>query len=175
MLISSLQQFLRLLVPPLVAAGINASSQKNVSASLESLADGLDPFKEMSLDQLSELLRIAQEYRETGQIPDWAIGKKPKTPKLKESKPPKAPKLTLTDAVVRLRDLQHRSSSLEPAQVRSEMAFLSILTVNELKEVQREFLGGVMGSKKPQLLAALQKKIEDFRASQDRVESIRLF
>lgn len=80
MFVSNLQQFLRLLAPPLAAAGINQTAQKSVTGSLESVASALEPFQEMSLNDLAELLRVAQEFRQTGQLPDWVMGKKRRPP-----------------------------------------------------------------------------------------------
>ena len=85
MLVSNLQEFLTLLVPPLKAAGINASAEKSVTTSLETLADGLAPFRDMSLDELAGLLKLTQEYRQTGQIPEWALGKKPAAPRAQKA------------------------------------------------------------------------------------------
>ena len=84
MLVSNLQQFLVLLLPPLRAAGINASAEKSLTSSLETLAAALDPFKQLSLEQLSELLKVTQEYRQTGQPPEWMLGKKPLAPQGQE-------------------------------------------------------------------------------------------
>jgi len=172
MLISNLQQFIRLLVPPLSVAGINQSSQKSVAVSLEELADSLEPFKEMSADQLTDLLKAAKELRETGNLPDWVVGRRPKASKPKSEKPGKAPKMTTIEAVAKLRDLQQRSSQLDPGQITSEMRIFNELTGLQLKEVQREFLGVVTGKNKSDQITSLQHKIEDFRASKHRVDGI---
>jgi hypothetical protein len=162
-------------VPPLAAAGINQTAQKSVTGGLEAVAAALEPFQEMSTDQLAELLQVAHEYRQTGKIPEWignnksgpAKEKAPKAPKT-----PKAPKLTITDAVNKLKDIQHRSTSMDPAQIALEVLELSSMTFPELKDVQRDFLGVTIGKTKEQLLAALRKKIDDYRASRDRVDGI---
>jgi hypothetical protein len=172
MLISNLQQFLRLLAPPLAAAGLNATSQKNVTSSLEALADALEPFRAMNADQLADLLKLAQEYRETGKIPDWAIGKPKATAQGRAPKTPKAPSISTAEVVAKLRDIQERSTSLTAAQITEEVQAFSSLTGPQLKEVQKEFLGGTAGRTKPEQMAALQKKIENFRVSRDRVDGI---
>lgn len=168
MLVSNLQQFIRLLAPPLVAAGLNQSAGKNVTASLESLAAALEPFGTMSTDQLTELLRAAEEYRRTGILPAAPV----KRGASAKAKAPKAPKLTPVDAVAMLRDLQERSLSLEPSEISGEVKKLLDLTADQLREVQREFLGATIGKKKDEMLAALQKKIDDSRASRERVQGI---
>jgi hypothetical protein len=173
MLVSKLQQFIRLLVPPLTVAGINQSAEKSVSGALEALATALEPFQDLTAEQLADLLRLAREYKDTGQIPEWAIGKKRSTPSQpKTPKAPKAPKPTPSEAVARLKELREQAMSLEPAQIAREVQALACLTGPELKAVQKEFLGGVVGKKKGELLAALQKRIDDSRESRERVEGI---
>lgn len=46
------------------------------------------------------------------------------------------------------------------------------MTVKDLKEVQQEFLGVTIGKTKSELLAALQKRIDNSRANRDRVDGI---
>jgi ribosomal protein L39E len=150
----------------LAAAGINPSAQRNVAGGLEAVAAALEPFQEMSTDQLAELLRVAREYRQTGKIPEWVVNNTAGSAKKKAPKPPKAPKLTTADAVAKLKDIQQRCISMDPAQIAQEVQGLSVMTVNELKE------GVIIGKKKEELLAALQKKIDDYRASRDRVDGI---
>jgi hypothetical protein len=170
--VSNLQQFLRLLAPPLSAAGINRTAEKSVTDSLTGLADALEPFREMSTDQLAELVRLTQEYRQNGQFPDWVFAKKPGAAKTRAPRAPKAPKISSGEVVTRLRDLQERATELDATQISEEMRAFGSLTVDELKTVQREFLGGVIGKKKPELLEAIEKRIHDVRQSRERVEGI---
>ncbi|MDR3638932.1 MAG: hypothetical protein P4L84_34320 [Isosphaeraceae bacterium] len=169
MLVSNLQQFIRLLVPPLTASGINASAGKNVTSSLEALAAALEPFAGMSTDELTELLRAAEEYRRTGVLPAWVSNGKA-TPKA--VKATKAPKLSPADAVAKLRDLQERPQSVDSAEIERAVEGLSGLTLKELQDVQRGFLGVTIGKTKNDALAALRKKIDDARASRERVQGI---
>jgi hypothetical protein len=172
MLISNLQQFLRLLVPPLAAAGINQASQKSVTGSLEALAAALEPFKEMNADQLAELLKIASEYRQSGQLPDWVIGKQPKSPGSRATKSAKSPRISTAEVVAKLREIQQKSTQMEPSQINQEVQTFSSLSVAELKEVQKDFLGAPTGKTKIELLTAIQRKIHEFRASRDRFDGI---
>ena len=71
MLVSNLQQFLLLLLPPLRAAGISAGADKSVTSNLEAMSGALAPFKDLSIEQLSDLLKVAHEYRQSGQLHDW--------------------------------------------------------------------------------------------------------
>jgi hypothetical protein len=155
----------------LAAAGLSAASERNVGASLESLAAALEPFQDLSAEQLAEYLRIAQEFRETGAIPEWVLGRKPAAPR---ARTPRAPKIQISpaEAVAQLRDLQQRSNDLSAEQVAEAVQGLAALKVDELKAVQREFLGATIGKKKEDMLTALRKKIDDFRASRERVEGI---
>jgi hypothetical protein len=174
MLVSNLQQFLRTLSQPLAALGISQAAEKSVAGGLNTLAEALEPFHTLSTDQLAELLRVAEHYRGTGELPDWILGKKPAVPKPRAPRTPKAPKLTPAEVVTRLRGLQDQAKSLAPERISEEVRGFSALSVNELKDVQREFLGTVVGKKKDELLAALEKKIHDFRESSERVEGILL-
>jgi hypothetical protein len=172
MLISNLQQFIRLLAPPLAATGINATSQKSVTASLEALAGALEPFREMDSDQLSELLKIAQAYRETGELPDWVMGRQPKAAKTRTPKAPKAPKMSTDEAVARLRKFQEQITGLDPESVVEEVQAISALTGPQLKEVQKQFLGAAVGKTKAEQLAAIQRKLDNFQTSRDRADGM---
>jgi hypothetical protein len=161
-----------LLTPPLAAAGLNATSQKSVTGSLEALADALEPFGKMDSEQLAELLKIAQEYRETDKLPDWVLGRQPKAAKPKTPSAPKTPKLTAEQAVSRLREFQEQTSGLDPESVALEIQLLSALSGPQLKEVQKEFLGAVIGKTKGEMLAAIQKKLDNHQTSRDRIEGM---
>ena len=171
MLVSNLREFIRLLGPPLKAAGLNQVSEKSVTGSLDSLASALEPFDKMSTDQLAELLRASDEYRRTGVIPEWVGAGKSAAP-AKAPRAPKAPKLTPADALAKLRDLQERALSLEPTEIDRQVQTLAPLTLKELQEVQKGFLGVNLGKKKDEVLNSLLKKIVDARASRDRVAGI---
>ena len=85
----------------------------------------------------------------------------------------KPAKLTPTDAMAKLKDIQKRSGGMEPRDIASEVKQLSQLSVNELKGVQKQFLGANLGKSKEEMLGQLEKRIQDFRASNDRVDEIR--
>jgi hypothetical protein len=177
MLVSNLQQFLVLLLPPLRAAGLNATADKSVTSSLEAMATALDPFKDLSIEQVADLLKVTQEYRHTGQIPDWVLARKPPASKARTSAPktpkaPKPPKMTPVEALGKLRDLQSRSPDLEFEQITQELVELESLTKDELKVVQKEFLGAISGKNKPDLLAALKREIFSDRENRLRSKEI---
>jgi len=135
------------------------------------MASAFEPFREMDVDRLVELLQILEQYRGR-EIPEWVFAQKAAP---KKSRAPKAPKISVDEAVDKLRQLQQRARSMEPAAIEAEVMTLKPLTVTDLKKVQTEFLGGVVGKKKDELLAALVKKIEDVRASHDRSAEILSF
>ena len=171
MLVSNLQEFLTLLVPPLKAAGINGNAEKSVTTSLETLASSLAPFRDMSLDELAGLLKLTQEYRQTGQIPEWALGKKPAAQKARNISA-KAPKLTPAEAIAKLQDIKLRSAILEPSLISQEIRALGALTVKDLKAVQKEFLGATSGKSKDDHLASIEKEVFSYRQSQLRASEI---
>ena len=65
MKVSSLQQFVRSLIAPIRAAG----AAVKVTGDLEQTASDLEPFAQLDVWQLAELLRQAREYRDTGILP----------------------------------------------------------------------------------------------------------
>jgi hypothetical protein len=167
--ISTLQEFLRSLVRPLAVAGISATAEKSVASSLEGLAASLEPFKDLTAEQLAGYLKVAEEYRRTGQLPEWVLAKQPVAPK---PRAPKAPKITPAEAVERLRELQHRAGEVPAETVAEAVQSLGQLTIPELKIVQKEFLGAAVGKKKDEILKSLSTKIDSFRTSRERAEGI---
>ncbi len=174
MLVSNLQQFLLLLLPPLRAAGISTGADKSVTTNLEAMAGALAPFKDLTIEQLSDILKVAYEYRQTGQLPDWILSKKPAASRAKASttKPPKPPKMTPDEALAKLRNLQSQSPYMEPDRITQEVQSLKALNADDLKAVQREFLGAVTGKKKDDHLAAIERAMLSYRESQIRSKDI---
>src|SRR5947199_5802840 len=62
---SALQAFLRNLGGPLAAVGVPPRSV----ADLRSVADALEPFRDIDLEQLSSFLHRADAYRRAGAVP----------------------------------------------------------------------------------------------------------
>ncbi len=133
------------------------------------LVGALEPFKDWDSGDLAEWLKGTQIHRDTGVFPD--------PPKLKSGgsragMTPKPPKKTTAEVVESLRELQGRSGDIDPSRVKAEVDALNGMTVAQLKEVQKEFLSVVVGKTKPELLNAIRKRINDHRASRDRVDGI---
>ena len=139
MLVSNLQQFLVLLLPPLRAAGLNATADKSVTSSLEAMATALDPFKDLSIEQVADLLKVTQEYRHTGQIPDWVLARKPPASKARKSTPktpkaPKPPKMTPDEAIGKLRDCEADRRTWSSSRSRKSLWDLESLTVPQAED-----------------------------------------
>jgi hypothetical protein len=167
MLISSLQQFLKLLVPPLTAAGVNKSAEK----ALENLAAALEPFRDQSVEDLGTMLANVEHYRQTGELPEALFATKP-APRARKPSAPKPPKMAFEDAVARLRELQENAETLDIPQIKAGVNALSVLKVDELTKVQKEFLGSAVGKTKTQKLESLENAITTFARSQRRTASI---
>ena len=167
MLISNLQQFIKLLVPPLTAAGVNKSAE----TALDKLAAALEPFKDQSVEDLGTMLANVQHYRQTGELPEALFAAKPARGARKPSIP-KPPKMTFEDAIAKLRELQENAETLDSTQIKAGVSALNVLTVGDLTKVQKEFLGSAVGKTKDQKLESLENAITTFARSQHRVASI---
>ena len=132
MLISNLQQFIKLLVPPLTAAGVNKSAE----TALEKLAAALEPFKDQSVEDLGTLLANVQHYRQTGELPAALFNTKPARGARKPSAP-KAPKMTFDEAIAKLRELQENAETLDSTQIKAGVSALNVLSVDDLTKVQK--------------------------------------
>jgi hypothetical protein len=167
MLISNLQQFLKLLVPPLTAAGVSKGAEK----ALENLAAALEPFKDQSVEDLGTMLTNVQNYRQTGEVPEALFATKA-TRGARKPSASKPPKMTFEDAVARLRELQENAEMLDTSQIKAGVSALNVLKVDELTNVQKEFLGSAVGKTKLQKLESLENAITTFARSQKRTAGI---
>lgn len=167
MLISNLQQFLKLLAPPLTAAGLNKLAQ----TVLEKLAAALEPFKDQSVEDLGTMLANVQHYRQTGELPEALFAARPARGARKPSVP-KPPKMTFGDAIAKLRELQENAETLDSTQIKAGVSTLNVLTVGDLTNVQKEFLGSAVGKNKAEKLQSLENAIMTFARSQHRAASI---
>jgi hypothetical protein len=167
MLISNLQQFIKLLAPPLTAAGVNKSAE----TALEKLAAALEPFKDQSVEDLGTILANVQHYRQTGELPEALFAAKPARGARKTSVP-KPPKMTFDDAIAKLRELQENAEGLDSTQIKAGVSALNVLTVGDLTNVQKEFLGSAVGKNKAQKLQSREIAITTFARSQHRAASI---
>ena len=144
---------------------------KSAETALEKLAAALEPFKDQSVEDLGTLLANVQHYRQTGELPEGLFAAKPARGARKPSAP-KAPKMTFEDAIAKLRELQEHAESLDSTQIKAGVSALNVLTVGDLTNVQKEFLGSAVGKTKPQKLESLENAITTFARSQQRAASI---
>ena len=145
MLVSNLQEFLRSLLPALKALGISAPAEGNLTKVIEATADALAPFENLGLEQLSEVLRTAQQYRETGELPQSLFeakrSRKPRTTTPKVPKTPKPPKLSVEDALAKMEDLRARAQFFDLAHISGAVQTLDALSAGDLQKLEEQFLG----------------------------------
>ena len=134
MKVSNLQQFVRSLVEPMRQAGAVAK----VTDDIEKAVTDLDPFAQLDVWQLSELLRQAKEYRDTGILPA-PPGKRPTTRK------PAAPKndpAVVVEYARKVRALEEKAAMTESTreELRAELDTLKLdkLTKDNLVGIARE-------------------------------------
>jgi hypothetical protein len=150
-----------------MAAGVNKSAETG----LEKLAAALAPFKDQSVEELGTMLENVQHYRQTGELPEALFAAKPAR-KARKPSVPKPPKMTFEDAVAKLRELQENAETLDSTQVKAGVRDLDVLTLGDLTNVQKEFLGSAVGKTKAQKLESLENAITTFARSQHRAASI---
>jgi len=155
--VSNVQTLLRNQASFLADAGASAK----FIGDFRSVADGLEAFTDMKLEELFELLKQAHDYRTTGILPI-------KAGKPKAAKPDAS--AVIAAATQSLRDLFERA--LEPDfsfdAVDGALKTVGKLTVPQLKEVARGFEIANVPTKKADILAALGQKIKDRREMHQR-------
>jgi hypothetical protein len=161
MLVANLQQYLRALVLPLQASG--ASKQ---AGGIERASDSLEPFKHLAIEAFADFLRRAEEYDRTGIVPVVA-----KPPAKSRAKKTTGPVYTPEDAIRDVRSLYERSLADEVtfAMIEAEVKAINKLTKKELDKVTAEF-GLAKAKKKPEALAAILRKIIDYKQSHQRTQ-----
>lgn len=157
MKVSSLQQYMLSLVAPLQSSGAAAK----VTTDLEQTSHDLQPFAEMEVWQLAELLRQAREYRDTGVLP--APAKKRAAGGPRASKPKGDPAVVL-DYAQKVRALEERAAA--PESTREELAegleklSLGKLTKDVLVGIAKELSRPVNGrTTKPQAIDQIRRVV----------------
>jgi hypothetical protein len=90
------------------------------------------------------MLANDQHYRQTSERPEALFAAKPARGARKPSVP-KPPKMTFDDAIAKLRELQEHAETLDSTQIKAGLSALNVLTVGDLTNVQKEFLGSAVG------------------------------
>lgn len=153
MRVSDLCDFLQALVPALRAS--RASSAAN---DLERAVEGLKPFADMTLPELSSFLGQAEEYRRTGVLPA-----KPRRP-TKRSDPAIARK-----ALAELEKMYAEPARQSYSELRAHVDRLSkTLKKADLVEVAKAFDAGSSFKTKRDAADAIFKRLESRVASHDR-------
>lgn len=102
--------------------------------------------------------------------PRAAAPKIPKAPGAAKAVPPPGP--GVPDAVRHLRDLQATSTGRSPSEIDAGVGAISHLSHDDLRHVQREFLGSAVGPSKKAALREIAGKIHNYRQAADRVKGI---
>jgi hypothetical protein len=157
--VADLQQLVSGFVAPVRSAG---ASQK-VLDDLQRLGEVLEPFRDRSLAEFADFLKMADEYVRTGTLPATAGGRAPRAPK--------APKLTVGEATQRVLALYERAAdgSLGYDVIEREVQSLQPMTAKDLKEVATQTHVGVPSrATKDKILEAIRNAVQGRRAAADR-------
>jgi hypothetical protein len=163
--VSQLQRFLSTLIEPLKVAG---ATDKPCSEILQ-VVEFLEPFKDKSLAELGDMLRMINEFLRTKQWPEPAI----KKTSSRKAAAPKAPKLTVTEAAQRVMRLLERINdpNLEYAAIDMEIQAIDPLTKGDLLKVAQE-VGMTIPSRftKLAILEEIRRRVRDRKGSFDRTQ-----
>jgi hypothetical protein len=162
MKVHELQQFLGNFVPFARAAG----ASERVVTELSRTVQCLDPFKEKSLAEFNDILRKADEYDRTGKL-SANNGRKPRTPK--------APALSVDDAVRIFQELESRATdpTLTYPEIDARFKPIEKLTVAALKGLAVK-VGVTLAEKNKQpILNQLKSRITELKASFERTQQYR--
>jgi hypothetical protein len=163
--VAQLQQFLNGLIDPLKVAG----ASERTCNELQQVAGFLEPFKEKSLAELGDMLRLIDEYQRTKQWPEPTA----KEPARRKPATPKAPKPTVAEATQRVLSLLERVNdpNLEYAAIDAELKSLEPMTKPDLLKVTQQ-VGMTIASKatKAAILEELRRRVRDRKGSFDRTQ-----
>jgi hypothetical protein len=160
MKVHDLQLFLKSLAHPLTSAG-----GKKVADDLERAADGLNQFKDMSITDFCGFLDKANHFVSTGQLPPSGRGRSARPARASNEE-------DVRRKTQRLMELYEKA--LDPDfsydAVKQEIKDLDHLKVEELKQMARELNITRSFRRKGDILDALERKITERRASQERTQ-----
>lgn len=127
--VTDLQQFLRSLAQPLNGAGA-----RKVADDLEKVVQGMEPFREMNMQQFSEFLARADHLVRTGELPAGGRSRG------RSGQPRPGSEEQVREATQRVLDLYERAQDpdFNPESARQMVQEMNSLTLNELKLVARE-------------------------------------
>ena len=161
MKVAELQSFLRSLSGLLAASG-----GKRVADDLDRVAGGLQPFAQMTVAQLADFLKQAEEYHRTGILPAKSAARSRKA-----VAPADAQKISR--AVGQMRDLYERAGgdSVDYSTIEREVGAINkSLKKDELIEAAREFgIASPLKSKKS-AAEAVRRRINERKESVQRTQ-----
>jgi hypothetical protein len=163
MKVHELQQFLGNIVPFARAAGASDKVVTELSRTLQCL----EPFKEKTIAEFNDFLAKADEYHRTGKLTAAA-------PK-RGSRAPKAPALSVDEAVKIFTDLETRAT--EPTmtfpEIDARFQPIEKLTVTALKQLAAKVGVTLAAKTKPAVLSQLKSRITEAKASFERTQQYR--
>jgi hypothetical protein len=167
MKVAELQTFLRQIVPFTRAAGAGAK----VSEDLDRVGACLEPFKEQTVGEFADFLRMADEYVRNGTLPASA-----KTLRRRSSNgEPQAEKLSVESAAQSFMALYERAAdpSLDDEIIDAEISKFYDLSIPQLKSLSEELNQPLPTNlrKKPEIIAAFKRAVKEHRESPGRART----
>jgi hypothetical protein len=164
MKVADLQQFINGLAQPMRSAG---ASQKVID-DLTAMSLGLERFKERTIGEFNDFLRMASDYVADGTLPDAGRRSSSRKPSS-----PKAPAMSVDDAAQRIMALNERSTvdaTLDHAAIEAEVNMLEPMTVPQLKQLAEQVLMSVPPNMrtKQDLLKAFSTGIRERKLASER-------
>jgi hypothetical protein len=161
MRVAELQSFLGNIAPFAKAAG----ASEKVAVELDRAVQCLEPFKEKTLAEFNDFLRRADEFDRTGKLV-------PTTGKSARARTPKAPALTVDEAVRVFNELHERATdpTLSYADIDARLKGLEKLTVPQLKEVAGKLNITMPAKTKKAMLEELARRIKELKGSHERTQ-----
>jgi hypothetical protein len=167
MKVAELQSFLRQIVPFTRAAGAGAK----VSEDLDRVGECLEPFKEQSVGEFADFLRMADEYVRNGTLPASAKAARRRS----SNGEPHAEKLSLEAAAQTFMSLYERAAdpALDDEVIDAEISKFYDLSIPQLKSLGEQIDHPLPTNlrKKPEIIAVFKRMIKDRHASSERSSS----
>lgn len=160
MKVADLQRFLGNITPFARAAG----ASEKAAAELDRALQCLEPFKEKSLAEFNDFLLRADEFDRTGKLLPPARNGKTRTPK--------APALSVDEAIAIYQDLHNRATdpALTYAEIDAKLKPIGKLNLAQLKEAVAKLDVTVSPKTKKNMVDELTRRIKELKASHERTQ-----
>jgi hypothetical protein len=159
MKVADLQQLVTGLTQPMRSAG---ASQK-VLDDLARLAQGLEPFKENTMQEFNDFLQKAEQCVRTGEWP------RPGQRSSRRSGESRGPRMSVDEAAQRLASLTERAaadSNMDYAAIETEVMTMEPLSVPQLKEAAEQVHIQARGRTKQDMLKAIAVAVKEGKSAQ---------